>query len=386
MLGNTRLGVAAILVIAALAQTALPCTAFLIVGNGKVLMGNNEDFWDYRTLMWFVPRSEGRHGAVYLGYTNRFPQGGMNEAGLAFDGFATKTNPLRKQKGKPTFQGNLIVEAMETCSTVAEVVEMFERYDLSLLQNAMLMFADKSGDSVIIEGDEIVRKKGDFQVVTNFYPSQQENDLAMCGRFARATEILEKRKRVSLELCCDALAVAAQTGPTAATQYSNIFDLKRGRIHLYHFHDFQDAKVFDLAVELERGAREYEIPKLFEPDARFEAFVAARERTIEERIEKQLLANPDPSKLDECAGRYRLARAGAGDIELTVKRDGTRLVISIEGQPKQPFFPESNSMFFHIDLDGEQKIRFERGADGRITALVHHSILGHESRAIRLED
>ena len=55
----------------------------------------------------------------------------------------------------------------------------------------MLMFSDKSGDSVIIEGDEFVRKEGSFQVVTNFYQSRQENDRAMCPRFDSAVGMLE---------------------------------------------------------------------------------------------------------------------------------------------------------------------------------------------------
>ena len=42
---------------------------------------------------------------------------------------------------------------------------LFARHDLRFLENAMLMFADRSGDSVIIEGDEFLRKEGRFQVV-----------------------------------------------------------------------------------------------------------------------------------------------------------------------------------------------------------------------------
>ena len=41
---------------------------------------------------------------MYLGYDNGFPQGGMNDAGLAFDGFATGARPMSKQDGKRVFR------------------------------------------------------------------------------------------------------------------------------------------------------------------------------------------------------------------------------------------------------------------------------------------
>ena len=40
---------------------------------------------------------------------------------------------------------------MASCATVAEVIELMEGHDLRFLENAMLMFADKGGDSVIID-------------------------------------------------------------------------------------------------------------------------------------------------------------------------------------------------------------------------------------------
>jgi hypothetical protein len=62
-----------------------------------------------------------------LGFANGCPQGGMNDAGLAFDGFATAPRPLRAQDGKHRFPGNPIVE-----------------------------------------GDTFLPKQGEFQVVTGF--------------------------------------------------------------------------------------------------------------------------------------------------------------------------------------------------------------------------
>lgn len=358
-----------------LAAPALPCTAFLICGKDLVFLGNNEDFWDPRTRIWFVPAEEERLGHVYLGYENLFPQGGMNEAGLCFDGFATARNPLKKQEGKESFSGNLIDEAMATCSTVEEVIRLFERHDLSILENAMLMFADQTGDSVIIEGDEFVRKEGSFQVVTNFYQSRQENDRAMCPRYARAAEILEAAPEVSLALCRRALAATAQEAG-ARTQYSNVFDLRKGLIYLYHFHNFEEVVVFDLREELNKGASNLAIPDLFPETLAYRSYLEEREREIEQAIRKRRGAAVKTELLDEYAGRYSIQRPGLPEVVVVLRRDGQRLIASAVGnspggeEKEVELIPESETVFFHIDLEGTREIRFTRGDSGEVDGAV----------------
>ena len=63
--------------------------------NGTVVLaGNNGDHSDHNTYVWFAKKNENRkYGCIYFGYSNFFPQGGMNEAGLCFDHFATASNP-----------------------------------------------------------------------------------------------------------------------------------------------------------------------------------------------------------------------------------------------------------------------------------------------------
>ena len=59
-----------------------------------MLAGNNEDYLDPDTRMWFVPGEDGRHGCMFFGYADGFPQGGMNDAGLFFDGLALEPEPI----------------------------------------------------------------------------------------------------------------------------------------------------------------------------------------------------------------------------------------------------------------------------------------------------
>ena len=162
---------ASLLVVAFLVPVAQACTAFVVYRNGLALAGNNEDFWETDTKLWFVPKAgsdrgvAGKLGRVYFGFDNFYPQGGMNEAGLFFDGFATAEYKVKNSLDRPYFEGNIADYVMANCATVSEVVGVFEKHNLSILNHAMLMFGDQHGDSVIIEGDEFLRIEGDHQVL-----------------------------------------------------------------------------------------------------------------------------------------------------------------------------------------------------------------------------
>ena len=74
------------------------CSFFMIHDGTQVLAGNNEDYWDSDTWVWYVPADKTKHGCVFLGYGNRSPQGGMNDQGLFFDYAATDLNPITDHK------------------------------------------------------------------------------------------------------------------------------------------------------------------------------------------------------------------------------------------------------------------------------------------------
>ena len=179
--------IAAILSVLALgAAPALPCTVFLIARDGIVLAGNNEDWTDPDTKIWFVAeKSEENYGRVYFGFGNWFPQGGMNEEGLFFDGLALNGRDV-KPEDKPVFEGNLIDEAMKTCADIDQVIALFEKWDYGQ-SRAQFLFGDAKGRSVVIERGVMHRKSGDFQVSTNFRLSRQTPKESGCRRYAAAT-------------------------------------------------------------------------------------------------------------------------------------------------------------------------------------------------------
>jgi penicillin V acylase-like amidase (Ntn superfamily) len=227
-----------------------------------VLVGNNEDYNNPRTRVWFVPSNGKDAGRVYVGFDNMFPQGGMNDRGLWFDGFATAPVESTRSLHKPPLPPNFVDKVMAECGNVEEVVREFNRYNLRDLRRAVLMFADAAGDSAIIEPDAIIRKNGRYQVQTNFHQSLPKPEYS-CDRFVVATEMLDKAgKDISIELFRRILAATHAEGKYP-TLYSNIYDLKRRIMYLYHFHNFENVVVIDLRAELKKGRRTLELPSLF---------------------------------------------------------------------------------------------------------------------------
>ena len=70
---------------------------------------------------------------------------------------------------------------------------------------------------------------------------------------------------VSVDHFREILDAVHQEGPYQ-TQYSFIADLKTRTIHLYQYHDFDNAVVFNLDQELDKGRRVYRIKDLFKED------------------------------------------------------------------------------------------------------------------------
>ena len=73
----------------------------------------------------------------------------------------------------------------------------------------------------------------------------------------------------------------------------------------------------------------------------------------------------DPALLDGYAGKYELAAA-----VFTVSKDGERLMIGPEGQPKAQLFPMAQDRFFLKVVDAE--VEFKRDARGNVSEMVLH--------------
>ncbi len=358
-----------------LGGTASACTAFAASNGHRVLVGNNEDDNNPFTAVWFIPAEiKGKYGRLYVGFDNFDPQGGMNERGLWFDAFATAPAKL-VGSGRPAFHGNLMDKAMAECSTVEEVVRLFEQYDRSFMKGFVLMFADANGGSVIIEPAAILRKQGRYQVQTNFHQSLSVPEYE-CARFRIASTMLkEAGERVSVNLFQRILS-ATHEEQTYPTVYSNIYDLKRRVMYLYNFHDYENVVRIDLRAELKKGERAVSIRSLFPETNASSGYLQTRAREMN-RVEPPA-ARVDPGAFGDYAGSYRLENG----VHFVILRDGDRLFLEADPLGRVELYPESATKFF-LRITNAQ-ISFLRDSDGKVTHVLA-SINGHESPGKRVQ-
>lgn len=249
------------------------CTGFYVVKGDKIFAGNNEDFPYPFTKMWTIPGTENSYGRIYFGYDNFTPQGGMNEKGLFFDGYATDRRlPINIDNDKPKYDkffDDIRNEIMATCSNVKDVIKLINNYNLTnndLFENAMLFWGDSEGNSIIIDGGNIVSKTGDFQVVTNFHVSK--SDKITCYRYLTATKLLKNMEIPSVIGCKDAL----DSVHVSETIYSQVYDIKNLRIYVYNYHNYSDCYEVDLEDVLKKGFAYYDLSSMFQYSKSYEEF------------------------------------------------------------------------------------------------------------------
>lgn len=231
------------------------CTIFCITKGNSVFFGNNEDWKNPNTFIWVERPTDSTYGVVYLGFDDLFPQGGINEKGLAFDANALPGIKLKEHREllKP-YQAIVNTYILQKCATVGEAMEMAKSYDWGQsfggILSGQFLLADATGDAVVISsdqnGDIVFTRKlpGDeYLVSTNFNRAFPDNKFGsgQYWHYETATNMFDtfiKEDSISTDLLVNVLDAVHEEGNNLNTLYSNIFDLKQGIIYLYHWHQF----------------------------------------------------------------------------------------------------------------------------------------------------
>jgi len=266
-------------------ETRFPgfCTIFSISKGESIFFGNNEDWKNPNTYLWVKHPTDSTYAVMYLGFDDLFPQGGINEKGLAFDANSLPGIKLKEHREllKP-YQAIVNTYIMQKCATVEEAIEMAKSYDWSQSFGGVLrgqfMLADTTGDAVVISADqygEIVftrKPNGDgYFVSTNFNRAYPENKFGsgQCERYSIATKMLEsalEQANISVEILANVLNEVHEEGRNLNTLYSNIFDLKQGKIYLYYWHQFEEVFEIDVANWISLNTEPTRIVNLFKQE------------------------------------------------------------------------------------------------------------------------
>lgn len=115
-------------------------------------------------------------------------------------------------------------------------------------------------------GVQFVEGDAWYQIATNFVISNISGGSYPCWRYRAADKILSEAKELNLDLIRDVLEKTHQENGSL-TVYSNIYNLKKGTIHLYSLGNFEEAVIMNLSEELEKGERRLALPSLFKRSA-----------------------------------------------------------------------------------------------------------------------
>jgi choloylglycine hydrolase len=223
-------------------QEALACSVlyYIDASTGKIYVANNEDYWyDAEAYIQIHPSSGKKLARLWYGWDN-FAQGGINEAGLFFDGAVTPEQTVPENGHGP--RGNLGDELLARCLTVAEALQFLERKEIAL-SNAHMMLGDASGHAVVVEwldGKRSVnRLNGNRLIMTNFLLSDPSRGNHPCPRYAsiekRLDQLEESNRPVDLKSFGNTVAGAVQppreleggrVGGTLYSTFINITDME----------------------------------------------------------------------------------------------------------------------------------------------------------------
>ncbi len=240
------------------------CTIFTVSQNDEVFFANNEDYPLKHGRIWFFPSLTGKYGVALFGYKLHnnvdIYVGGINDQGLCIDMNALRTQVSNPQPERQDYMGAPIQQMLEECSTIMDVLNWINDYNIFILETNQMHIADRTGDAIVLGLDPsgepgFTRKNGNFIVSTNFnllHPKRQ------CDRYETATTMLENMNELTHDYC---RLILKNTAPSY-TMYSNINDLKNGLIYLYSHSDFEREAVLDLKEEFSKGLHSYDIESL----------------------------------------------------------------------------------------------------------------------------
>lgn len=281
--------------IAAAPAAGSACTVLMWSNGHKSFFANNEDSpVGEETVFTFVPASGTDYGYFEMKFPGSaepfmadYPQGGMNEKGLAFDITAT---PLIRQvevnipPDTPYSDGNLMEQVLRRAATVNQAVALIEKYKasenirkaagVSEFRQMQALLADKKGDAAVVgvgpDGVlKVTRKAGKHLVLTNFSLAQQDNSVVSERmRYDTADAMLKGSRAVSVGSMRSLLSAVHVEG-MAATLYSTIYDLRSLEINVYNFHDYEYVKKMDLRDELKKGRRSVPLAEFFKDRSLF---------------------------------------------------------------------------------------------------------------------
>ncbi len=279
------------------------CTIFSAAIGEKVLFGNNEDYKNPNTCYWTEPGDDENYGCLFLGFENNQLQGGINEKGLCFDANSLPGSALNPHPelpcppiAPPPYEKYTVwapVTILRKAATVEEAIKIATKYQRSnwdrktSVLKYQVYFADAKGDAVIIsagpDGELTFTRKNPgkiYLVSTNFnIVNQKDAWVYPSWRYNKAVQLLNKihnEDELTVDYFKTILDDVHLEEPNSHTLYSNIFDLRKGIMYLYYWHQYEEVVIVNVADEIKKGKIIVNLKDLFSKKTIDKALVASQ--------------------------------------------------------------------------------------------------------------
>ncbi len=260
----------------------------------------------------------------------------------------------------------LLEEVLSKSATVHDAVAIVGKWHRSGSEYSQLFYGDRTGNSVIVEGDTIVPMHGHWQLATNFRTTETSAPPYPEERYGTVRSMLEKAPHYDVELFRRAMDAAHQEGDFP-TLYSQVYELDSNTIHLYQFHDFDHEVILDLDKELAKGPRNVPIASLFPANARRETWAANTLTRWQVNYEQRISTEVDAGSLEWMCGDYVLGAAPLTGTA-TVYLESDQLYLKVNNRPPTELFPSASDTVFHQYVSGlDVSLKFLRKGQGDAT-------------------
>jgi linear amide C-N hydrolase (choloylglycine hydrolase family) len=242
------------------------CLILFITDGKTILVGNHEDWYAQDAEVTFIPATGKKYGMLYFDFASeKTAQGGMNTAGLFFDGTRTPFAPYNDNDLKEDCKCYIWKKILEECGTVDEALRYVEKYKITEIEDVHILFADRKGNSAVVgvyDGKlQIHKRSGDHQLLTNFnLTNPSYGDEPVCPRFTMAEKMLAIDSSVTVE---NVEKILSKTHQDKLTVYSNIYNLSSGEVYVYGHANFTRKVKLSLVNELKKGKHSIKIDSLF---------------------------------------------------------------------------------------------------------------------------
>jgi hypothetical protein len=183
-----------------------------------------------------------------------WPFDGMNEAGLVVGMAAVPDRTMPNDPNKETIDSLMVMRMiLDYAASVGEAIEIIDSYNIDWEGGPALhyLIADRSGEAVLVEftdGERIlIPNDHDWLIATNHLRAEASAGSSGCRRYDLISESLGDNQGIlNPSEAMELLAEVSSSDQEYGTQWSILYDMSAGTVHIVMGRDYKNLHEFDI--------------------------------------------------------------------------------------------------------------------------------------------